>query len=89
MRSLNKFTVNGGYVVSAVVLVNTNMAQQEKVLDRIRQVKGVEEAHALWGVYDLLVKITANSIERLREIIKDNLKRLSGVASTLTLMIVE
>ena len=89
MRSLNKFTVNGGYVVSAVVLVNTNMAQQEKVLDRIRQVKGVEEAHALWGVYDLLVKITANSIERLREIIKDNLKRLAGVASTLTLMIVE
>ncbi|MGE5187606.1 MAG: Lrp/AsnC ligand binding domain-containing protein [Betaproteobacteria bacterium] len=76
-------------MVSAVVLVNTDLAQQSQVLEKIRQVKGVEEAHILWGVYDLLVKITANSIERLKEIIKHNLKQLTGVAMTLTLMIVD
>ena len=76
-------------MVLAVVLVNTDMAEQDKVLERIKQVNGVEEAHALWGVYNLLVKISANSIERLKEIIKHNLKQLTGVATTLTLMIIE
>ena len=76
-------------MVSAVVLVNTDLAQQSQVLEKIRQVKGVEEAHMLWGVYNLLVKITANSIDRLKEIIKHNLKQLTGVAMTLTLMIIE
>ena len=76
-------------MVSAVVLVNTDLAQQSQVLEKIRNVKGVEEAHILWGVYNLLVKITANSIDHLKEIIKHNLKQLTGVAMTLTLMIVE
>jgi DNA-binding Lrp family transcriptional regulator len=76
-------------VVSALVLINTDLDQQNQVLEKIKQVKGVEEAHILWGIYDLLVKITATSIERLKEIIKHHLKQLTGVTMTLTLMIVE
>lgn len=76
-------------MVSALVLVNTELTQQNQVLEKIKQVKGVEEAHVLWGVYDLLVKITATSIDKLKEIIKHNLKQLRGVTMTLTLMIVE
>lgn len=76
-------------MVSALVLINTDLTQQNQVLEKIKQINGVEEAHILWGIYDLLVKITTTSIERLREIIKHNLKQLAGVTMTLTLMIVE
>jgi len=76
-------------MVSAMVLVNIGTEDQKKVLESIRQVKGVEEAHALWGIYDLMVKITANSIERLKEIIVNNLKQVVGVANTLTLMLIQ
>lgn len=76
-------------MVSALVLVNTELTQQKQVLDQIKQVNGVEETHVLWGVYDLLVKITATSIDKLKEIIKHSLKQLTGVTMTLTLMIIE
>ena len=76
-------------MVSAMVLINIGTEDQKKVLESIRQVKGVEEAHALLGIYDLMVKITANSIERLKEIIFNNLKQVVGVANTLTLMLIQ
>jgi DNA-binding Lrp family transcriptional regulator len=76
-------------VISAVVLVNTNLGEEHKVLEKIKKVVGVEEAHALWGVYDLMVRIKANSIDMLKEIIKSGLRQLSGVSNVLTLMIIE
>jgi DNA-binding Lrp family transcriptional regulator len=76
-------------MVSAVVLVNTDMAEKNDVLERIKLVSGVEEAHALYGVYDFLVKINATSIDKLREIIKYSLTQLLGVIAILTLMVVE
>jgi DNA-binding Lrp family transcriptional regulator len=76
-------------MVSAVVLVNTEMGSQNKVVESIKLVEGVEEAHALYGVYDLLVKIKAMSFDKLKEIIKLRIRQLAGVTSSLTLMIVE
>jgi DNA-binding Lrp family transcriptional regulator len=76
-------------MISAVVLLNTDSGTQNKVLETLRLVDGVEEAHALYGVYDLLIKIKGNSIEKLKEITKFRIKPIAGVNSSLTLMIVQ
>jgi len=76
-------------MISAVVLLNTDLDVQDKVLESLRLVDGVEEAHALYGVYDLLVKIKGNSIDKLKEITKFRIKPIVGVNSSLTLMIVQ
>jgi DNA-binding Lrp family transcriptional regulator len=76
-------------LISAVVLVNTDLDSQDRVIESLRLVDGVEEAHALYGVYDLLVKIKGNSIEKLKEITKSRIKTIAGVNSSLTLMIVQ
>ena len=76
-------------MISAFVLVNTDLDAQDRVIESLRLVDGVEEAHALYGVYDLLVKIKANSIDKLKEITKFRIKPIAGVNSSLTLMIVQ
>ena len=76
-------------MISAVVLVNTDSNTQDTVLKSLRQVDGVEEAHALYGVYDLLIKIKANSIDKLKEITKLRIKTIAGVKNSLTLMVVQ
>ena len=69
---------------------DTDIGSQEKVLESLKLVEGVEEAHALYGrVYDLLIKIKATSFDRLKDIIKSRIKQVNGVTSSLTLMIVE
>jgi len=40
-------------MISAVVLVNTDIDSQNKVIESLKLVEGVEEAHSLYGVYDL------------------------------------
>lgn len=75
-------------MITAVVLVNTEFDSQNKVIENLRKVEGVQEAHQVYGVYDLFVKIKANSIERLKEIIQLNIRRLEGVTNSLTLMVV-
>jgi DNA-binding Lrp family transcriptional regulator len=74
-------------MIFAVVLVNTDLNSQDGVLENLRLVSGVEEAHALYGVYDFLVKINASSIEDIKHITKSGIKQVSGVTSSLTLMI--
>ena len=76
-------------MISAVVLVNTDLGAQDKVIENLKQIEGVQEAHALYGVYDLLIKIKSNSIDKLRDITKSRIKQVEGVTSALTLMLVE
>jgi len=52
-------------MISAVILVTTDSGAQDKVLENIKLVEGVEEAHALYGVYDLLIKINGNSARQI------------------------
>ncbi len=76
-------------MISAVVLVNTDLGSQDQIVENIKLVEGVEEAHALYGVYDLLIRIKAISFDKLKETIKLKIRNLVGVTSSLTLMVVE
>ena len=76
-------------MVSAVVLINTDFDARNNVMETLKRVNGVEEAHALYGVYDLLIKIKAASIEKIRELTKLRIKPIIGVNSSLTVMIIQ
>ena len=76
-------------MISAIVLVNTDVgSSQGKVLESLKSVEGVQEAHALSGVYDLIIKIKALTMDKLRDVIKLGIRQVAGVNNTLTLMIV-
>jgi DNA-binding Lrp family transcriptional regulator len=91
LNYLKRIYANRGiHMVSAVVLVNTELgSSQDKVMESLRNIEGVEEAHALYGVYDLIIKIKALTLDKLKEIIKLRIRQTSGVTSSLTLMIIE
>ncbi|MFA7398806.1 MAG: Lrp/AsnC family transcriptional regulator [Candidatus Bathyarchaeia archaeon] len=74
-------------MVSAVVLVNTDLSAQNEVVDGLKLIEGVEEALALYGVYDYYVKVKANSIDELKAVTKSQIRKVTGVTSLLTLML--
>ena len=76
-------------MISAVVLVNTELGAESEVLESLLHMKEVEEASVLYGVYDLVVKVKAQSLDELRDIIKLRFSKIMGVASLLTLMLVD
>jgi DNA-binding Lrp family transcriptional regulator len=68
------------------MLVNTDIGEERQVIEKIKTIEGVEEAHALTGLYDLLIKVQAKSVDNLKDNEK-RLRKLSGVSNLSTLMI--
>lgn len=74
-------------MITAVLLLNTALDSQDNALEKIKKLSGVEEAHILYGPYDLFVKVKAPSIDKLKTITKTQIKQVAGVTSSLTLML--
>ena len=71
----------------AFVMVNTIPDQMEHVLEKIREIECVEEAYMLYGVYDIVAVVKAETTEELKEIIL-RIRTVKHVLNTLTLMAV-
>ncbi|MDQ6723397.1 MAG: Lrp/AsnC family transcriptional regulator [Thermoproteota archaeon] len=70
---------------NAFVLVNCSLGSEAKVMQEIRDLSYVEKVYRVYGVYDIMVKVTANNKEDLqRKILL--LRRLDEIKSTLTLL---
>lgn len=74
---------------TAFALINAEIGAEEEVLKALKKIDGVVEAYILYGVYDIIAKITAESMEKLKEIVTWNIRRLDKVRSTLTMIVVE
>lgn len=73
----------------ALVLMNAELGHENTLVEELKKTSNVTEVYAIYGVYDVIVKVEAESMEKLREAIATNLRRISGVKSTLTMIIVE
>ena len=73
----------------AFVLINVESGAEEEVLQQIRRSEGVEEAYYSYGVYDIIAKIKAETMEKLREAVSQKMRTVNKVRSTLTLIMME
>lgn len=74
---------------TAIVLLNTDIGSEDEVLEQLSRIDGIVEASVVYGVYDVVVKVRARTIEELKEIITNRIRKLSKVKSTLTMIVVE
>jgi len=74
---------------TAFVLINTEIGSEADVLKDLKKVEGVEEAHAVYGVYDIIARVKAGTMDKLKEIVTWRVRRLDKVRSTLTMIVVE
>lgn len=78
---------------TAYVLLNSDLGSDESIIDEVKGIladEGVDhEVQGVYGVYDIIVKISSGDPDRLRAIITDRLRRIGKVQSTLTMMVIE
>ncbi len=73
----------------AFVLINVESGSEDDVLRELRNIEGVEEAYFSYGVYDIITKIKASTMELLKEMVTRRVRTLPKVRSTLTLIMME
>jgi len=70
-------------------MINTEVGAEKEVLERLRKLTDIKESYAVFGIYDIVAKIEADSMEKLKEIIDWRIRRLDKIRSTLTMIVTE
>ena len=70
---------------TAFVLINCDLGYEIEILDQLREMGNVIEAHGTFGAYDIVAEVGAESVDSLRNTITWKIRKLDHVRSTLTL----
>ncbi|MFQ5969470.1 MAG: Lrp/AsnC ligand binding domain-containing protein [Nitrososphaerales archaeon] len=74
---------------TAYVLINCDLGSEEEIIREIKKLPDVKEVSGVYGVYDIIVKVQADSMDKLRESITWKVRRIDKVRSTLTMIVIE
>lgn len=79
---------------TAYVLLNSDLGSDQSIIDEVKKIldsdSGIKyEIQGVYGVYDIVLKISANDAEELRSIITNKIRKISKVQSTLTMMVIQ
>jgi DNA-binding Lrp family transcriptional regulator len=74
---------------TAYVLINCEIGTQTMVVDELRTIPQIVEAYEVYGaIYDIIAKVAANNENKLKEIIRNSIRRIEKIKSTQTMTVV-
>jgi DNA-binding Lrp family transcriptional regulator len=73
----------------AYVLFNVESGSEDSVLKQLRNIANVQESYVSYGVYDLVIRIKADTMQELKDTITHKIRTINQVRSTLTLIMME
>ena len=71
---------------SAYIMINCKLGSEGSIIEQLQSISGVKEARGVFGNYDILVKVQAQSIESLRDIITFKIRKIPDISYTTTVM---
>ncbi|MEX0656766.1 MAG: Lrp/AsnC ligand binding domain-containing protein [Nitrosopumilaceae archaeon] len=79
---------------TAYVLLNSDLGSDESIIAEAKKILASEkniqfEIQGVYGVYDIVLKITTDTTDHLRSIITNKIRKINKVQSTLTMMVIE
>jgi DNA-binding Lrp family transcriptional regulator len=75
-------------VVTAYILVQTEVGKAAQVAKDIIDIPGVQEAQAVTGPYDVIVRAEAQNIDELGQLVVAQVQAVAGITRTLTCPVV-
>ena len=74
---------------TAYVLITTEAGAVSSVIDSLKKIDNVTETYMVYGVYDIVAEVKAETMDKLEEIVTWDLRSLDKVRSTLTMIVIE
>ena len=74
-------------VPTAYVLIKVEAGAEERVFEALKKIVGVEEVNVLYGEYDIIAKVNAQSMDDLRNIVIRQIRSIKGIVKTETAIV--
>ena len=76
------------------VLINSNLGTDVEIIKKIKEMIANQndvklEIQGVYGVYDILLKLSSDDSAKLRSIVTNDIRKIDNVQSTLTMMVIE
>ena len=69
------------------VLINCDLGKEQEITRDLRKIENVKEVYFVYGVYDFIVKVEAETTEKINDTTRE-IRHLENIRSTLTMMVV-
>ena len=78
----------------AYVLINSDLGTDVTIIKKIKEIlterNDVQyEIQGVYGVYDIILKLSSPSSDALRSIITNKIRKINNIQSTLTMTVIE
>ena len=78
----------------AYVLINSDLGTDVTIITKIKGILAGNndaqyEIQGVYGVYDIIVKLSSTSSDVLRSIITNKIRKINNIQSTLTMTVIE
>jgi DNA-binding Lrp family transcriptional regulator len=73
----------------AFVCINASPDSVDEVFTQLKACKEVKEAFRVYGVYDIIARVSGESLEDLSNFIDTRIKRLSEVQTILSMLMIK
>jgi DNA-binding Lrp family transcriptional regulator len=74
---------------TAYILVNCTMGAEVNIINEVAKLSDVKEVRGTYGVHDIFVKVKSDNTETLNHTISSKIRRVPGITSTATLVVIE
>jgi DNA-binding Lrp family transcriptional regulator len=74
---------------SAYVLINCENDSEEEIIKELMKLPESVEVYHVYGSYDLIAKVSTDTIDKLKETVSWRIRRNEKIKSTLTLIAIE
>ena len=73
-------------MATAFILINTHVAKEEAVLEKLKELPEVVSTSLVYGIYDIICKVQADDLEELKKGVTGNLRSIPDIRSTMTMI---
>ena len=76
------------------VLINSNLGTDVQIIKEVKELLADQndvklEIQGVYGVYDIIVKLSSDNGEKLKSIVTNDIRKIENVQSTLTMLVIE
>ncbi len=75
-------------MAEAYVLINCDLGSEDSVIKHLKKLKGVSEVKGVFGVYDVIARVNAETESDIKKVVGD-VRSTEGIKSSLTMMVIE
>ncbi|MBS3795594.1 MAG: Lrp/AsnC ligand binding domain-containing protein [Candidatus Thorarchaeota archaeon] len=76
-------------MVKSYVLIKTQAGKEDKVLRDLGAMNVVEEAHKVFGEFDIVAEVRARDMETVVEVVTERIRKVGAIEDTQTLLVID